>query len=164
MTKDKLNPCNEVEVMRNGFTGVFCLQLNYLKMKQIYEHYQKWEDYNAGMYALHDIRDKDKLVFKSVKLLSDPNLFYETMQKLIIDWKVSTDVNLSNKNQNRRAWLGAAACFYKYKVPEYVVRIAWGLLNKEVQDKANRIANKIILEYETKNNGLHKNLGEPLLF
>jgi hypothetical protein len=35
MTKDKLNPCNEVEVMRNGFTVVFCLQLNYLKMNVV---------------------------------------------------------------------------------------------------------------------------------
>jgi hypothetical protein len=133
-------------------------------MKQIYEQYQKWEDYNAGMYALNDVRDKDILVFNAVSLLSNPNLFYETMQKLIIDWKVSTDVNLSNKNQNRRAWLGAAACMYKYKVPEYLTRVAWGLLNKEVQDTANNIANKIILEYERQNNGLHKNMGKPLLF
>jgi hypothetical protein len=133
-------------------------------MKQIYEEYQKWEDYNAGMYALNDVRDKDILVFNAVSLLSNPNLFYETMQKLIIDWKVSTDVNLSNKNQNRRAWLGAAACMYKYKVPEYLTRVAWGLLNKEVQDTANNIANKIILEYERQNNGLHKNMGKPLLF
>jgi hypothetical protein len=120
-------------------------------MKQIFEHYEKWEDYQAGMYQLTDIIDKDLKVINSIKLLSDNNLFYDICKKILIDWPIASNVNLTNKNQNRRAWLGAAACMYKNRCPEYLTRIAWNLLNKEIQDKANLIAEKIISEYEKRN-------------
>ena len=133
-------------------------------MEQIYIEYQKWEDYLSGMYNDNDVIDKDKKVINAINLLSNPNEFYEVCQLIMNNWKNATDVNLSNKNQNRKAWLGAAACNYKYKVPEYLTRIAWGLLNKNVQDKANKIAEKIILEYERKNKQLHSDLGTKVLF
>lgn len=40
---------------------------------------------------------------------------------------------------------------YIHNTPEYLTRIAWGLLNKDVQQKANNIADKIIIEFENKN-------------
>jgi hypothetical protein len=133
-------------------------------MKQIYETYEKWEDYINGMYNLSDVIDKDKKVIDSIKLLSDPKEFYSICKKIMHEWKISTDINLSNKNQNRRAWLGAAACMYKCNDPEYLTRIAWGLLNKDVQIKANNIADQIIKEYERKNIGLYTNMGTEMLF
>jgi hypothetical protein len=133
-------------------------------MKQIYANYQEWEDYQNGMYSQTNIIDKDKKVFEAIKLLSDPVLFYNILKKIIIEWKVSSDVNLSNKSINRRAWLGAAACCYYCKCPEYLTRIAWGLLNKNTQDIANNIAEKIIKNYETKNNRIHNDMGEKMLF
>jgi organic radical activating enzyme len=71
---------------------------------------------------------------------------------------------ISNKYQNRRAWLGAAACMYKHKCPEYLTRIAWGKLDSQTQFKANTIAEKIIKEYERENSRIHKDMGEPMLF
>ena len=133
-------------------------------MEQIYIEYQKWEDYLCGMYNANDVIDKDKKVIESINLLSNPNDFYITCQKILIDWKISSDVNLSNRNQNRKAWLGAAACMYKCNAPEYLTRIAWSLLNKKKQDSANKIAEKIILEYETKNREIHSNVGTKMLF
>ena len=133
-------------------------------MEQIYIEYEKWEDYLCGMYNSNDVFDKDKKVIESINLLSNTNDFYETCQTILIEWKNASDVNLSNRNQNRKAWLGAAACMYKCKAPEYLTRIAWGLLNKDVQDKANKIAEKIIQEYETKNREIHSNVGTKMLF
>jgi hypothetical protein len=133
-------------------------------MKQIYEHYEKWEDFNAGMYSLNDVIDKDKKVISAINLLSNQIEFYDAMKKLLNMWKVSVDVNLTNKQQNRRAWLGAAACMFIHNTPEYLTRIAWNLLNKDVQDNANKLADKIILEYERSNNGIYKNMGEQMLF
>ena len=133
-------------------------------MDQIYIEYQKWEDYLSGMYNMNDTIDKDKKVINAINLLSNPNQFYNVCNALVNDWKNATDVNLSNKNQNRKAWLGAAACMYKHKVPEYLTRIAWSLLNKQVQDVANRIAEKIIQEYEGKNRKIHSDLGTTMLF
>lgn len=135
-----------------------------INMEQIYIEYQKWEDYLSGMYNMNDTIDKDKKVINAINLLSNPNQFYEVCNDLVNDWKNATDVNLSNKNQNRKAWLGAAACMYKYEVPEYLTRIAWGLLNKQVQDSANRIAEKIIQEYEGKNRKIHSDVGTTMLF
>ena len=121
-------------------------------MKQIFVNYNYWEDYKAGMFNLKDVIDKDKKINDAINLLSNEELFYNTLKDVIINWKISTDVNLTNTNQNRKAWLGAAACMYKYNVPEYLTRIAWNLLTKEIQDKANLIAEKIINEYQNKTN------------
>jgi hypothetical protein len=134
------------------------------KVKQVYEHYEKWEDYNNSMYTLKDVIDKDKKVIECINLLSNPEDFYKTCIELIEVWNISTDVNLSNTSSNRQAWLGAAACCFKFQAPEYLTRIAWKLLNKDVQLKANYVADKIIKIYERKNTGLHKNMGEQMLF
>lgn len=120
-------------------------------MKQIFEHYTKWEDFQAGMYQTDNIKDKDQKVIDAIKLLSDSNAFYNALKQILITWKIASDVNMTNKQQNRRAWLGAAACMFVCNTPECLTRIAWGLLNKEVQDKANAVAEKIILEYENNN-------------
>lgn len=119
-------------------------------MKQIFEHYERWEDYKAGMFCVLDVRDKDKKVIAAIGLLSNDVLFYQTLIEVTNNWVTATGVNLTNKGQNRRAWLGAAACMYKHNTPEYLTRIAWNLLNKEVQDSANLIAEKIIYEFENK--------------
>ena len=116
-------------------------------MTQVYEPYNRWEDYHAGMYKL-DVTDKDKYVINALSMLSDTELFYLTCKEIKQNWKIATDVNLTNKGQNRRAWLGAAACCYKYGTPEFLTRIAWGLLNRNVQDAANEVAEQIIREYE----------------
>jgi hypothetical protein len=133
-------------------------------MKQIFEPYEKWEDYKSGMYNSSGIIDKDKKVIESINLLSSPTDFYESCKKVMQEWKVSTDVNLSNKSINRRAWLGAAACMISNSCPEYLTRVAWSLLNEDVQQKANNIADKIIQEYERENSGLCSSMGEPMLF
>lgn len=119
-------------------------------MKQYYAKYTEWEDYKQGMFNVTDILDKDKKVINAINLLSDQIAFYNTCRELVINWPVAANVNLSNKGQNRRAWLGAAACMYRHKTPEYLTRIAWNLLNKDTQEKANLVADKIILEYENK--------------
>ena len=132
-------------------------------MKQIFETYDKWEDYHCGMYNLNDVLDKDKKVINAIYLLSSTEQFYNVCLEILDKWKVSCDVNLSNKNQNRRSWLGAAACTYLHNCPEYLTRIAWSLLNKDVQDKANNIAEKIIKEYERKNTKVHTGVGNQML-
>ena len=133
-------------------------------MKQIYHHYEKWEDFNNGMYTLEDVLDKDIKVLECISLFKDPNEFYNTLKKVVSLWGHSTEVNLTNKSQNRRAWLGAAACLYKCSAPEYITRISWNLLNKDVQQKANLVAEKVINEYESENIGIHKRLGKQVLF
>ena len=119
-------------------------------MKQIFEHYEKWECYKNGMYNLSDVTLKRQKVFGSIELLSTPDLFYKACKELIKAWPVSSSVNLTNKQQNRRAWLGAAASMFVHQCPEYLTRLAWGLLEKQEQDAANEVAEKVIFEYVNK--------------
>jgi hypothetical protein len=133
-------------------------------MERIFHSYELWEDYKNLMYSDRDLLGKDKLVIKSINLLSDVNEFYKVMLLVIDNWKYSCENNLTNNNKNRKAWLGAAACSFNHKCPEYLTRVAWSLLDKKVQDKANNIAQKIIEQYEAKNRKIHQELGTTMLF
>ncbi len=119
-------------------------------MNQIFEHYEKWEDYKAGMFSIVNVCDKDKKVSDAINLLSSQSKFYEASKKMMQQWPISTDVNLTNKGQNRRAWIGAAACMFECNAPEILTSMAWNSLSKENQNKANAIADKLIHEFETK--------------
>lgn len=120
-------------------------------MKQVFAHYEYWEDYQSGMYNTNNIQRKDAKVIAAINLLSDCSLFYETMELLSQEWKICFSVNMTNNQQNRRAWLGAAACMYKFGTPEFLTRVAWNLLDKNVQDAANKTADKFISKFENKN-------------
>ena len=85
-------------------------------------------------------------------MLRNNKLFYDTCVELLKNWRIASDVNMTNCDINRRAWLGAAACCYKFKVPEIATRIAWNNLTDQEQEAANKIAQNIINDYELKVN------------
>jgi hypothetical protein len=132
-------------------------------MDRIYYQYEEWEDFQNGMYRIPNIED-EKLINKSIELLSNCDLFLETAKNMTYDWPISTHVNLSNTSCNRYAWIGQASCCYLYGSPELITRQSWGLLNDMQKNKANLVAEKIIISYETKDKGLHKNMGTKMLF
>lgn len=99
-----------------------------------------------------------------INLLSSPSIFYSTLKKVLNEWTISCDENLSNIYCNRQAWLGQAACSYLHKAEETITREAWGILSEKKRIEANNIADKIIKEYESKNKKIHSGLGEMLLF
>ena len=132
-------------------------------MKQIYHHFKEWEDYQNGMYDLSN-QNEELLINKAKELLSDQDLFFKTSLDVIYNWKKSTDVNLTNKNSNRRSWIGQSACCYAYGVPELLTRVAWGMLTDIQRKEANLTADKIIRIYEEKNRRVHNGMGEEGLF
>ena len=125
------------------------------KMKQYYAKYTDWEDYKNGMYSKYNVTEKEVLIQKSVDLLKDCSLFYNTMILILNEWKVSAKVNMTNLDSNRMAWLGQAACSYNHKSPEVLTRVAWGKLSEVERVKANNTANKIIKKYEREYRRLH---------
>lgn len=116
--------------------------------------YTKWEDFKAGMYRM-EWENETELINKSIKLLSDSEKFMEVMKKILIEWPVSCDENLSNSSRNRRAWLGQATCCYNHGCPELLTRKAWAELSKLQQYKANKAANRIIKTYAKRSKGIH---------
>lgn len=131
-------------------------------MNRIYHPYQEWEDYKNGMYADVD-GNKEDLINDAIKLLSSTNLFFTEGLKMISEWIISAEENLTNADQNRRAWIGQATCCYTFGVPEIITKEAWGLLSEVQRYEANKIADKLIRIYENGHNKLCQNVGETLL-
>lgn len=118
-------------------------------MKRIYHHYKKLEEVSAGMWRIvgsqagMDFRDA------AADLMRDPEAFKESMRKAIIQWPCSCEHNLTAKNVNRRAWLGHAGCCIATESPEECTRLGWWKLTQEQQDEANRVADEVIMEWES---------------
>jgi hypothetical protein len=74
------------------------------------------------------------------------------MKRVVNEWKYSCEHNLSDMTQNRKAWLGHAACALALLCPEDIVRSAWGFLTRTQQSKANWQAEKNINIWESKQN------------
>jgi hypothetical protein len=117
-------------------------------MNQIFHHYELWEDYQKGMYYISKERDTEGLIQSAKKLLCNPPILEREMRRVINEWPIATEVNLTNLGQNRRAWLGQAACCISEKVPEILTRLAWNGMTEVQQAIANNVADKIILGYE----------------
>tara|TARA_R110000787_G_scaffold161960_2_gene275324 strand:- start:1119 stop:1517 length:399 start_codon:yes stop_codon:yes gene_type:complete len=132
-------------------------------MIQIYYKYTEWEDFQNGMFETK-FKNEDELILKAAKLLSNEIEFYNTSLKVLDNWKISSDVNLSNKNSNRQSWIGQAACCYAFGVPEILTRKAWNGLDNTIKIKANLIADKIIKVYERKYFEIHTIVGKEMLF
>jgi hypothetical protein len=120
-------------------------------MKRIYHPYWKWEDFENGLYDLekeYSEKEECELANKAKSLLSNNTEFYNIALKVISEWTFAAEQNLTNKNRNRQAWIGQASCCYKYKIPERITKYGWRLLSLDEQKNANKIADKIIIQWE----------------
>lgn len=119
-----------------------------MHMKQIYHDYRYWEDYLNGMWRKENKEYNEKMLKVAIEFTSNHFKYGEAMKKVIKEWKISCEHNLSNKNQNRKAWLGHAACCIELGLPEYLVRQAWKYLTELQQNLANKEAEKYIKQWE----------------
>lgn len=130
-------------------------------MKQIYHHYSKWEDYNAGMWRKCSKLDEGKYLDDAIRFTGNAELYGEWMLKVIDQWPVACEHNLSDVDQNRKAWIGHAATCLAIGCPESITRMAWGYLSKEQQDSANAVADIAIRKWE-RGNGFGGNYAKEL--
>ena len=115
-------------------------------MERIFHHYSKWEDFHAGMYD--ESKDgRAERVTAAAKILGTPSICRKAMEKVIAEWPVATEYNLSNAGINRKAWLGQAACSCYGGIHEDETREAWGVMTPEQRTEANRIAAEIIKKW-----------------
>lgn len=117
-------------------------------MERIFHHYNKWEDYHAGMYD-ESKEGRTERVKKAGYILGNPNVCREAMEMVVAKWKKATEYNLSNAEINRKAWLGQAACCCYAGVHEDETREAWGTMTEAQRTRANAIAAEIIKRWVT---------------
>lgn len=117
-------------------------------IKRIYHPYFLWEEIKYNMWG--STENREEYLKKAVEFTGDHFLYGSWMLNVVNDWKYSCEHNLSNLEQNRKAWLGQAACAYAFKCPEDIVREAWNLLTDEKRYLANMQADKNILIWENR--------------
>lgn len=119
-------------------------------MKRIYHHYEKWEDWQNGMFSNHNPLNQDKLVWDAKGLLSNSGKLHDAMNSVIESWKFAAEENMSHRGRNRQAWLGQASCCFVHKVPEHLTKIAWNMLTDQQRIEANEVADIVIKKWDLK--------------
>lgn len=112
---------------------------------RIYHTWEKWECYPAGFHENHGPFpgwDDDALRDIYATFLRNDNLFRAALERVLAEWPISCEHNLTNRNTNRIAWLGQAAVCIAFRVPQ-AYRGGFYLLTHEEQERANDTA----LEY-----------------
>lgn len=116
-------------------------------VKQIYHPYQNWEDFKNGMWRKETKTYEENTLHEIIEFTGDHILYGNAMLRVIKEWVISCEHNLTNKSINRKAWIGHAACCIEKKYPEYLVRVAWGMLTESQRIEANKKADYAILKW-----------------
>lgn len=134
-----------------------------LPLRRIWHPYTIWEDYLAGMWRDVTKQEAEALLPRAIEFTGGAALYGSFMQKVIRKWPITCEHNLSDKGQNRRAFIGHAAACLAINSPEYITREAWGHLTQDQQDAANAEADRAIKDWriihEAKNKALHRQVG-----
>ena len=133
-------------------------------MIRIYVPYNEWEDWLNGMWRRLPKEEDSEWVDMAIEFTGDHIRYGEAMKLVVNAWPRTMLNSLTNISINRRAFLGHCACSYAFNCPEYITRIAWGKLNDKQRYLADKVAHETIKEYERVHNGIHINVGEPMLF
>lgn len=117
-------------------------------MKRIYHSYDKWECFHEGMYRERKGEERASYVMQSLHLLRNVRQLKMHMDAVVEEWLFSTEVHMTARNSNRRAFLGQAACCHAYHCSESETREAWSYLLPEEAERANEAADSVIKTWE----------------
>lgn len=117
-------------------------------MKQVFHHYEKWEEIPAGMWRNVSPSERQEYLSKAQSLMINTSAFETAMSKASYAWPYSCEHHLTSGAFNRQAWMGHAGCCLETGSPEDVTRLAWHTLSQEQQDLANAAADRVIANWE----------------
>jgi hypothetical protein len=117
-------------------------------IKQVFTPYYKWECYKSGMWFKVNKSKEIEMLRTAVEFTGNHILYGKAMREVVYLWENSMVNFLTNKNINRRAYLGHCAVCYKLKIPEYIVRSAWKSLSNNQRILADKVAEETIKEWE----------------
>lgn len=120
------------------------------KIKRVYHHYLKCEEYKTDMWKAAPIGERQWLQDKSADLMKDVAAFEAAMFRVVNEWPFSCEANLSASVINHQAWMGHAGCAINHNAPEDITRLAWRTLTEFEQDLANAAADRAIAAWREK--------------
>ena len=94
------------------------------------------------------VKDRASFLQMAVEFTGNAELYGSYMMRVANEWTYSCEHNLTDISQNRRAWIGHAACALAMKCPEDIVRQAWSMLTEQQQVEANAKADEAIRYWE----------------
>ena len=115
---------------------------------QVFCHYLDLEETKTEMWRKPVSARVGSQLALAVEFTGDAQAYGQAMMDVVKNWPNSCNHNLSNLNQNRRAWVGHAACAFRHNLPESIVRSAWNMLDTEQRRLANLQADNAIQEWE----------------
>lgn len=128
---------------------------------KIWHPYHLWED--LAMWRDIEKPEYDRLLPMAVEFTGNYRLYGEFMRKVLVEFPIACEHNLTCPSMNKRAWIGHAACYLAINCPEYVTRHAWGMLTEEQRVLADMQADEAIdlwrVNFERENTGLDKEMG-----
>lgn len=128
-------------------------------MKQVFHNYILWECYKNGMWRKETKEYEDKYIPIATEFTGNHMEYGKSMIDVINNWKYSVEHHLTDTSINRRAYIGHSAVNFKFGIPEYITRIAWGYLDEEQQRLANLEADNAIKLFENKLKGIEYGKG-----
>lgn len=117
-------------------------------MTRIYHHYERLEEFHAGMWKRLTGDDRKRFVLSAADLMRCPDEFKAAMASALTEWPNSCEHNLTSLDSNRIAWLGHAGCCIATGSPEECTRVGWHTLNKQEQDAANEAAAEVLALFD----------------
>lgn len=93
--------------------------------------------------------EEESLLPAAIRFTGNAPLYGQWMRRVVKEWPVSCEHNLTDLGQNRKAWIGHAATQLAINCPEYITRAAWAHLTQRQQDDANRQAQFAIELWES---------------
>jgi hypothetical protein len=108
-----------------------------------------WEESYTNMWKKCP-GDREEMLQAAIAFTGDAERYGAAMMMVVDEWKYSCEHNLTDLSQNRRAWIGHAACALEMGFCEDIVRKAWGFLTDEQRDAANQKASIAIEKWEAR--------------
>lgn len=115
------------------------------EVARVSQPYWTWEDHRAGLYRMAPELGEEA---RAAAMLADAANLLGAMRKAVVDWPTSALHQLSNTEQNRRAWLGWAACMVAGGCCARATRQAWQRITEDERVSANAAADTVIAEWE----------------
>lgn len=93
--------------------------------------------------------ERESMLKLAIEFTGNDALYGAAMIRVTNEYPFACEHNLTEIGQNRRAWIGHAACYMEHSLPESIVREAWGMLTEEQRIAANLRADHAIELWES---------------
>ena len=122
-----------------------------MQLKQVYHHWNLWEDHKHGFYNNCSGEEKKKKKKLVEEMFNSKEETERCMIHVVENWRFSMEHNLTNPSINKIAYIGQCACCYYAGIPNTITMEVWGTLPQEVRERSDMIAKKAIEHWKKTN-------------